>query len=194
MAKQSEPKPDPDQSAPPPSPAPPRKSRAARLAEPHQVLPSINQTDPEVVLTMAVEAARSLADDKCEEVVVLDVRRLSQVYDYMVIGSGTSDRQMKSAIDHVREAGQKAGHAVFRASTDERTTWCLLDMVDIVVHVFEPNTRAHYDLEMLWGEAERIEWERPEQRSRDHAGLNPGGSPAKARRVPGRGAGDGDQE
>lgn len=188
MAKQSEPTP------PASTPPQPRKSRNAKLAETHQVLPSVNQTDPQVVLRMAVEAARSLADDKCEEVVVLDVRQLSQVYDYMVIGSGTSDRQMKSAIDHVRELGEKAGHGVFRASTDERTTWCLLDMVDIVVHVFEPNTRAHYDLEMLWGEAERIDWERSDQKSRDHAGLNPPAT-GRTRRAPGRGAGAaGDEE
>jgi len=158
------------------------------MTEGHQVLPSVNQTDPEVVLALAVDAARSLSDDKCEEVVVLDVRQLSQVYDYMVIGSGTSDRQMRSALDNVREAGEKAGHGVFRASVDERTTWCVLDMVDIVVHVFEPNTRAHYDLEMLWGEAERIEWERTEQKSRDHAGLN-AAAPVKGRRAPGRDAG-----
>lgn len=175
MAKQSE-------------PPQPRKSRTASLTEGHQVLPSVNQTDPEVVLALAIDAARSLADDKCEEVVVLDVRQLSQVYDYMVIGSGTSDRQMRSAIDHVRESAAKAGHDVFRASVDERTTWCVLDMVDIVVHVFEPNTRAHYDLEMLWGDAERIEWERAEQKSRDHAGLN-AAAPAKGRRAPGRDAG-----
>ncbi len=161
------------------------------MTEGHEVLPSVNQTDPQVVLTLALEAARSLADDKCEEVVVLDVRQLSQVYDYMVIGSGTSDRQMRTAIDHVRESGEKSGHGVFRASVDERTTWCVLDMVDIVVHVFEPNTRAHYDLEMLWGEAERVEWERPDQKNRDHAGLNMGG-PARKREVPGRAAGTGE--
>ena len=48
-------------------------------------------------------------------------------------------------------------------SADDRASWLLADFVDVIVHVFEPNTRAHYDLEMLWGDAPRLEWERPKQ-------------------------------
>jgi ribosome-associated protein len=108
----------------------------------------------------AIEAARTLADDKCEDVVVLDVRSLSQVSDFIVIGSGTSERQMRSVLKNVREMGEKTGFMAFRSNDDERATWLLADFVHVVVHVFEPNTRAHYDLEMLWGDAERIPWAR----------------------------------
>ncbi len=113
-----------------------------------------------------------LSDDKCDEIVVLDVQGLSQVSDYLVIASGTSDRQMRSAGDNAAELAETLGYPVYRRSIDDRTTWVLLDCVDVVIHIFEPNTRAHYDLEMLWGDAPRLEWERPgHAHSRDMAGL-----------------------
>lgn len=122
-------------------------------------------------LEFAIGAARLLADDKCEGVQVLDVRNLSQVTDYIVIGSGTSERQMRSVLMHVEELGEQSGFPAFRASDDERATWLLADFVDVVVHIFEPNTRAHYDLEMLWGDGPRVAWERPGEAARNRAGL-----------------------
>ena len=129
-------------------------------------------TPPEVIQSFAMEVARLLHDDKCEDVLLLDVRTLSQVTDFILIGSGTSDRQMHSVLQHVEELGKPLGYTAFRSSTDDRSTWLLLDFVDIVVHLFEPNCRAHYDLEMLWGDAPRLEWERPDQMKRDRAGLS----------------------
>lgn len=101
-----------------------------------------------------------LSDDKCTDVVCLDVRGLSQVSDYIVIGSGTSDRQMRSAGDDVDKLAGRMDMGRFRRSEDERATWIVMDCIDVVVHIFEPNTRSHYDLEMLWGDADRIAWER----------------------------------
>lgn len=119
----------------------------------------------------AIEAARIARDDKCENVVVLDVRGLSQITKFIVIASGTSDRQMASVLDHVMTHAKEAGQGIFGRSADEGRTWLLADFVDVVVHLFEPNTRAHYDLEMLWGDAERVAWQRPDQVDRDHAGV-----------------------
>jgi ribosome-associated protein len=123
-------------------------------------------------LAFAIEAARMVRDDKCDEVVLLDVRELSQVSDFLIIASGTSDRQMHSVLRHVEELAKTRGMPSFRSNSDDRSTWLLVDFIDVVVHLFEPNTRAHYDLEMLWGDAPRIEWERPDQLPRDRAGLN----------------------
>lgn len=109
----------------------------------------------------AVEAARLLLDDKCTDIVVLDVAKLTSVSRYIVIGTGTSDRQMRSVLDDVADLGRSSGHTVARKSVDERATWVLADFVDVVVHLFEPNTRAYYDLEMMWGDAPRVAWERP---------------------------------
>jgi len=119
----------------------------------------------------AIEAGRMLADYQCSDVVVLDVSGRNQVMDYLVIGSGTSATQMRSVLDHVDELGKKKGFQAFRSSRDEGGLWLLLDCVDVIVHLFEPNTRAHYDLEMLWGDAPRVAWERADQVLRDRAGL-----------------------
>jgi ribosome-associated protein len=110
---------------------------------------------------LAVDCARLLRDDKSEDIVVLDVRELSEITDYLVVASGTSDRQMNSSLDDVQHLGEDRGWPCFRTSSDDRSTWLLVDFVDVVVHLFEPNTRAHYDLEMMWGDAERIDWQRP---------------------------------
>ena len=127
--------------------------------ETHQRFATTSTSDPETVRAFAVEAARLASDDKCEDVVLLDVRNLSQS-DYLVICSGTSDRQMRTVADEVEELGAKMGFPLFRRDIDDRTTWVVVDCVDVVVHVFEPNARAHYDLEMLWADAPRLEWER----------------------------------
>lgn len=110
---------------------------------------------------LAIEFARSAHGDKCRDVVVIDVRGLSQVTDFLVIATGTSDRQMGSALDHIEELARDRGVEAFRVDRDARSTWVLADFIDVVVHLFEPNARAHYDLEMLWGDGQRIAWERP---------------------------------
>lgn len=132
---------------------------------------SFKKSDPKLIADFAVETARLLFDDKCEDVVLLDVRSKSMVCDYILIASGTSDRQMRSVLDHAQDLGRSLHFNAFHTSTDDNATWLLADFVDIVVHLFEPNVRAHYDLETLWGDAPRVDWERPDQRRRDRAGL-----------------------
>ena len=129
----------------------------------------------------AVECARLLADDKCDHVVLLDVRGLSQLTDYIVIGSGRSDRQMAATLDHACELGETMGHACLRTSTDDRTTWLLADFADVMVHLFEPGTREHYDLEMLWGDAERPAWRRTADSTADSTAYGTSESGANGR-------------
>lgn len=111
---------------------------------------------------LAIAIARLAADDKCTDVLVLDTRGLNPVSDYVIIASGTSDRQMRATCQHLEELGEELGHPPYRSSKDQRAVWLLVDFVDVIFHVFEPNTRAHYDLEMMWGDAPRVLWERPE--------------------------------
>lgn len=137
----------------------------------HQTFPTVSTGDPVHTRETAIEIARLLSDDKCEEILVLDVQTISQLSDYIIIATGTSDRQMRSAADDVVALGRSRNTPLYRRNLDDRTTWVVLDFVDIMVHIFEPNTRAHYDLEMLWGDGEKVDWERPGQDARDHAGL-----------------------
>lgn len=120
----------------------------------------------------AIEAARLASDMRCEHVVVIDVHEQSPVTDFVVVASGTSDRQMASVLDDIQELGKEHDHADARTNLDERSLWLLADFADVVVHLFEPGTRAHYDLEMLYGNSPFVEWQDPDNKSTDHAGLN----------------------
>jgi len=105
----------------------------------------------------AILAAQSLTDDKCSDVVVIDVGGRSPLTGFLVIGSGTSARQMGGALATLEEVAEECGTNAFHITEDNSDTWLIADFVDVVVHLFEPNARAHYDLEGLWFEGERIE-------------------------------------
>ncbi|MBL9141331.1 MAG: ribosome silencing factor [Phycisphaerae bacterium] len=104
--------------------------------------------------------ARLCADDKCEDVRIRDVRGLSQICDYLIVASGTSDRQMKAVAQHLEDLGKARGSAPFQSNRDEATTWVVVDFVEIVVHLFEPAQREYYDLEGLWADGKIVEWKR----------------------------------
>lgn len=115
--------------------------------------------DHERARRFAIEAAASLSDDKCEHVVVLDLRGRSQVADFFVVATGTSERQMKSAAMTVADIAHEQGISLFRSNKDQPgQSWVLMDFVDVVIHLFEPTARAYYDLEVLWGDGPRVDW------------------------------------
>ncbi len=101
--------------------------------------------------------AASLLGDKCDNILILDVTKLSPVTGFIVIGSGTSARQMRSALENLDEVAEQFNTSVFKISNDNDALWLLADFVDVVVHVFEPNARAHYDLESMWPQAPQVE-------------------------------------
>lgn len=99
-----------------------------------------------------------MSDTKCSNVRVLDLRGVSPVCDYFVIGTGTSARQMRSVIDDVAELAEERGLKSFgKAGAGEN--WIALDLIDIVVHVFSHDGRQYYDLDNLF-EAKDIAWKR----------------------------------
>jgi ribosome-associated protein len=107
---------------------------------------------------LAVQAARIAADDRCEDVVVLDLQGVSPVTSYFVIATGTSGRQMKTVADDIAAHGKSIGQKVWHVAGEEQATWIVMDFVDVVVHLFEPTQRSYYDLELLWGEVPRVDW------------------------------------
>ena len=109
----------------------------------------------------AVEAGRLLIDRHCEDVLLLDVTGLSQVCDFVLIASGTSDRQMKSVADEIGTLGKEKDFPAFRTSIDTSATWIVVDFISVVVHLFEPQRRAYYDLEDLWAEAKVVDLPEP---------------------------------
>ena len=121
--------------------------------------------DPAASQAFAVDLARECVLDKCQDVVALDVRGLSQVCDFIVIASGTSDRQMKSVAQGLEDLGKGRGSPPFRSDRDTGTTWIVVDFVDVVVHLFEPEQRAYYDLESLWADGIPVDVPAPAPRT-----------------------------
>jgi len=113
---------------------------------------------------LAVEAARLAHDSHCEDIVVLDLQGVSPVTDYFVIATGTSPRQMRSVADDIADFGKSIGQPVWQKAGMDSSQWVLLDFVDAVVHIFDVQARSYYDLELMWGEAPRVEWARPADR------------------------------
>ena len=106
----------------------------------------------------AVTAAKLAFDRHCTDISVLDLRGISPATDYFVIATGTSDRQMRTVADEISQAAKDNGLGLFGRAGYEQAKWILLDFVDVVVHIFDSQYRDYYDLELLWGDAKRIDY------------------------------------
>jgi ribosome-associated protein len=103
-----------------------------------------------------VEAALAT---KAEEVVALDVRGLTSVADAFVLATGTSDRQLRAIADAIADAMREVGERPLGVEGYDEGRWVLIDLNDVIVHVFLPEVRTHYDLERLWGDAPELHFE-----------------------------------
>jgi ribosome-associated protein len=113
----------------------------------------------EAARAFAIEAGRLAGHTRCHNVVVLDVTDLSPVTDFFVIASGTSARQMRTVLDELEELGEGRGFRRLARSGYEGESWMVVDFVDVIVHVFNDESRQYYDLDNLWGDAKKVEWQ-----------------------------------
>ncbi len=97
---------------------------------------------------------------KATDIVVLDVRKLCDFADYMVICTGDSRRQLRAI--QIQVCDGLAGLATGRPHIEgaEGTSWVLVDFYDVVIHIFAPEAREFYDLELLWGDAPKVLWKK----------------------------------
>ncbi|HWL95376.1 MAG TPA: ribosome silencing factor, partial [Phycisphaerae bacterium] len=107
----------------------------------------------------AIDCAKLLQENKCEEIVVLDLRGVSPICDFFVIANGTSDRQMRAVVDHLKELGRERGEKPYGVSGYDESTWIVVDFVDVIIHLFDGENRAYYDLDSLWGDSGQVKWE-----------------------------------
>lgn len=101
---------------------------------------------------------REYADNKkAEDIIVLDVRKISSVTDYFVIASGSSEPHLRAITDEITDK-LRTEHSLRPSATDgnSRAPWQVLDFFDVIVHVMRSDVREHYDLEGLWGDAPRV--------------------------------------
>ena len=109
-------------------------------------------TDPSIQTTEDLKAMvlAALEDAKANDVRQLDVRRLTDITDWMVVASGTSTRHVLALADHVRTQVKAQGLSPIGTEGESGSDWVLLDYGDVVVHLMLPDTRGFYDLEGLW--------------------------------------------
>ncbi len=104
----------------------------------------------------AKNVCESLLKHKAEDVISIDVKGKTEVADYYVVASGRSMTHTRSLVDYVEEEMEKIGVAPIRREGVREGRWCVLDYGDVIVHVFNDESRLFYHLEKLWGDGENI--------------------------------------
>ena len=143
-------------------PAMPRLSTDSATAPRADGLPKRAKTAPATErppLELALRIVELAEDKKAADIVLLDLGELTTVADAFVICSGGTDRQTKAIHDGIHQ-GLKERHGLLprRVEGVSEARWILMDYLDVVVHVFTPDTRAYYRLEQLWGEVPSRAW------------------------------------
>lgn len=103
--------------------------------------------------------ARVAAENKARDVLVLDMRDITPLYDFFVLATGTSRRQIHTVTEEVDAAMRERGDLRYSVEGYEASKWVVQDYGDVVVHVFSPEAREYYALEDLWADAPRVDWE-----------------------------------
>jgi ribosome-associated protein len=107
-------------------------------------------------LELAKRAAQIALDTKALDVILLDLRGITDMTDFFLIASGTSDTHARAIGEHVMEEMKKEGFRANHVEGLEKGRWVLVDFVDFVVHVFHPTLRNFYQLERLWADAKEV--------------------------------------
>jgi len=118
---------------------------------------------PEVHTTTSAQeraqlGARIAAENKGRDILILDMRGITSLYDYFVIVTGASRRQIHTIAEEIDAALVRSGDQRLSIEGYESSRWVVQDYGDVVVHVFDPATREYYSLEELWADAPRVDW------------------------------------
>ena len=123
-----------------------------RPAKPRRPIPD--------ALQRACLVAKTAADSKAENVIVLDLSGITTEFDYFVIATGASRRQVHTIVEEADAVLRGVGDERMGLEGYESSKWVVQDYGDVLVHVFDPHTRDYYNLEGLWADAEKIDWEK----------------------------------
>lgn len=109
---------------------------------------------PEELLELVVRTADDL---KAQDIIAIDMRGLSIVTDFNVVTHASNSRLINAIAENVVNEAEKAGVNVLNIEGKQGGNWVLIDLGDVVVHIFDEEERSHYQLEKLWAEAENVD-------------------------------------
>jgi ribosome-associated protein len=110
-------------------------------------------------LDRACLCARVAADNKARDIVVLDMRGVTPLYDFFVLATGNSRRQIHTITEEIDANLRHSGDLRLSVEGYEGSKWVVQDYGDVVVHVFAPDAREYYAIEDLWADVPRVEWQ-----------------------------------
>ncbi|MCZ2343176.1 MAG: ribosome silencing factor [Bacteroidales bacterium] len=119
--------------------------------QPNSSLPS--------ALARACLAAKTAADNKGQDVVVLDLRAVTPVFDFFILSTGPSRRVVHTIVEETDAALRAVGDQRMGVEGYDASKWVVQDYGDLLVHVFDPDTRDYYKLEELWTDAKQVDWQ-----------------------------------
>lgn len=108
---------------------------------------------------MAMIAVNSLEDKKANDIHIIDISEISVIGDMFIIAGGTNRNQIQAMCDDLREKLGRAGYEAKQIEGYNNANWVLLDYRDIIIHIFDPDTRSYYDIERIWRDGRRVELE-----------------------------------
>lgn len=124
---------------------------------------SVAPVTPRPLLPTALQraclAAKTAADNKGQDVVVLDLRPLTPLFDFFVLSTGPSRRVVHTIVEETDATLRSVGDTRAGVEGYDASKWVVQDYGDVVVHVFDPDTREYYKLEELWADAKKLDWE-----------------------------------
>ncbi|QQZ10798.1 ribosome silencing factor [Heyndrickxia vini] len=106
---------------------------------------------------LLLTAVKAADDKRAEDIVVLNMNGISLIADYFLICHGNSDKQVQAIANELKDKAEETGYHVRRMEGYDEGKWVLIDLGDIVAHVFHRDERAYYNLERLWGDAPTVD-------------------------------------
>lgn len=101
---------------------------------------------------------------KAQSIIIMDVRKISSFTDFYVICTGVSTTQLKAISHNVHKRLKEKGITYLACEGLRKTNWIVMDYGDVIVHIFNEETRKYYDLERLWGDAKTIDWDKEKKK------------------------------
>ncbi len=109
-------------------------------------------------LHRAIHCAQVADDNKAQDIVILDMRTLTPLFDFLVLATGTSRRQLHTLTEEIDAALRSLGDTRLSIEGYQAGKWIVQDYGDVVVHVFDRDARSYYGLEDFWADAPRLDW------------------------------------